>query len=809
MSNSKTVFGIVPVKTLRKVLIGFLLLIIVLIITAIIASKIISKKGLPDYSADIILENMIDSVVVYRDDVGTPHIYAHNEGDLYRATGFIMAQERMWQMDLLRRVTLGRLSEIFGADMIETDLLLRSLRYPEKSAKVIEETPAEILSALTAFTDGVNQYLGQYKDNLPLEFFLLGYKPEKWEIIHSVNLISFMAWDLKAGWNEFILEAIKNKIDSIHFVGLLPDVTSYKSVSFNQEHLDMLSENNVMNLDKLTELGADVLCGSNNWAVAGKKSITGKPILASDMHLNFNVPGIWIQMHQKIEGKLNVSGLVLPGQPLVIVGHNDSIAWGMTNVYADNIDFYEERINPADSNQYLFKGEWRDFTIVPVKIKVKNSPDYETSYKLNHRGPVVSRIKKVKNKVLTIKWAGDMPSNEIKSVYEVNRASNWQEFREAFSTFRSIGQNIAYADAKGNIGLQACVGIPIRKRNNTFEVLPGWTDEYDWQGVIPFDELPSEYNPERGYISSANNRTIDTTYPYHIGSWYAAPYRIERIRELLESKEKFSVDDFITMQLDTKSKLVERLNDKCFTLLLPSDFNKNERKAYELLDKWDGNMDASLVQPALVEVFLYMLMQEIFKDELGEELFNMLLDNRKLTEIAIFNLLSTDSSAWINNIETDKTENFEEVVNAAFKKSIEYLTNNFGANINAWKWGRIHTITLPHPLSKVEVLDKIFKLNRGPYAVGGSTHTVSPFSYSLFKPTKIKHGASHRHIFSLDNWDLTLSVIPTGNSGIVSSEFYCDQTDLYINGLYHADYFSDEIISKKFKYKIDIIAKSK
>jgi penicillin G amidase len=795
-------------KRYRKLFLVFLLIISVLITVAYILSGRIARKGLPKYNGTVALSNLMDTVEVYRDAFGTPHIIAQNEEDLYRAVGYVMAQDRLWQMDLLRRVTLGRLSEIFGDSFVETDLLLRSLQYSKKSKELLLHSPTKVINALEAFTDGVNQYIAEQEGNYPLEFTLLQYKPEKWEPYQSLNLIGYMAWDLKAGWNELVLEDLKNHLDNTLYSELLPNQEQFSTTVFNAEHAKLLSNNSLLQLDKLSELGLDVLSGSNNWAVAGKKSVTGKPILANDMHLSFGIPGIWMQMHQTIPGVLNVSGLALPGQPLIIVGHNDSIAWGMTNTYVDNLDYYEEKINPDNKDQYFFEGQWFDFDVYNEEIKSSSDSVFRRTYRRSHRGPIVSEYKGVTDKVLSIHWVGDEPSNELLSIYKVNRAYNWKTFKDAFRTFRSISQNIAYADINGNIGLYACVGVPVRKRRAVFEILPGWVNDFDWYTMLPFDKLPHEYNPERGYVSSANNKTIDASYPYHIGTWYAMPYRIDRIRELLEAKEKLSVDDFKLIQNDYQSKLAERFIKTCLPLIDVSESNKMYHSAFTYFQNWEGAMDKNLVAPTLFEATLFSLVENTFKDEMGEELFERFKQSSNLVKVSIFNLLeSQEESVWLDNINTPEKENLNFIVNQSFIDAVDLLAQTNGRNIENWKWKNLHQITLSHPLSKKEALDKAFNLNRGPYSVNGSNNTVAPYSFEGFNTSNITRGASHRHIYSLDNWDKTQSVIPTGNSGVVSSEFYCSQTEMYMNGEYHDDVFSDEAVKQNYKYKLVLVPK--
>ncbi|MBN1598945.1 MAG: penicillin acylase family protein [Bacteroidales bacterium] len=792
-------------KILKKILIVFLLVIAAVLIIAFIITNKISKRGLPDYSSDIQIENLNDTVFVYRDSYGIPHIYATNEQDLYKATGYILAQDRMWQMDLLRRVTLGRLSEIFGDDYIEIDVLLRSLRYSEKSYQILKDSEQEIVESLIAFSEGINQYIRNYKGNYPLEFKILGYEPELWEPYQSLNLIGYMAWDLKAGWNEIFLEEIKKKVDSARFIELLPNMDFHKSVVYHQDSHGLMQYCKLKELSKLGSLGVDILFGSNNWAISPVKSKTGAALLANDMHLELNIPGIWYQIHQVIEGKLNVSGLILPGQPLVIVGHNDSIAWGMTNTYADNLDFYEEKINPKNAKQYYLDGKWETFKTHNVTI-VSKGKEHKKEFLTNHRGPVVSSAKKITDRVLTIHWLGDEKSNEIRSIYKVNRANNWDDFIDAFADFKSISQNIVYADRSGNIGMKTCAGVPIRKRDLPFGPLPGETGEYEWQGLVPYKELPCEFNPERGYVSSANNRTVDFAYPYHIGTWYSMPYRIDRIREMLNSEDKTDVDYFMKMQNDFHSEFSKLFLQKALPELDTTvDWNKAESKAIGLLKKWDYEMSTSSVAATICEAWAYYCIMNLFKDEMGEDLFFNFMKISKLAKIGLFNVLNSNSSVWVDDITTEKKETFKEIAITAFKQTIENISKNNGDDPENWQWGNIHKITLKHPIGKVDALNKIFKLNRGPYSVGGSYHTVSPYSFPFFKPDEVHHGASHRSIYDLSNWNNCVSVIPTGISGVPSSNYYCNQTKMYISGLYHIDLFSKDLVIQEAKTEMKFI----
>ncbi len=793
-------------KILKRSLLVILVLLLVAATAGFLFIRNLSHRSLPDYNADIQLKGLHTPVEVYRDRYAIPHVIAGDEHDLYVAVGYLLAEDRLWQMDMLRHVTEGRLSEIFGDDYIETDLLLRALRFREKSEKILAQSDSACKEALEAFADGVNQYIDHQGNKLPPEFAILKYKPEPWEPCHSLNMIGYMAWDLKAGWSEILLTAIQKAVDSLHYRQLIPDLLRNQPMVYpdaaRKSSLGSLIPDLLLHNTALQKLGADVLESSNNWAVSGSKSATGMPLLANDMHLGLNIPGIWYQMHQVVTGKLNVTGLVLPGAPVIVCGHNDSIAWGMTNTSVDNMDFYEETINPADSSQYAYNGEWRNVEVRKTTIRSSSGKQVEKELRFTHRGPVVSSFKKISGKVVSMHWAGDEMSNEFLTVMLLNRAGNWNDFTAALRTFTSISQNVVYADIKGNIGLFCAAGIPVRKRDIPFGILPGANDEYDWKGYVPFGELPYLFNPPNGFVASANNRTAAPDYPYHIGSWYAQPSRFVRITELLSAKEILTVDDFRSIQLDQQSKLAEKYMPSMLNALdRYKKVNPGESRAYEILKNWDYGMGSKSAAAAIFETMYLQFIRCTFADELGDDLFDNYKNVSSISRISTDQLMERKSSVWFDNTTTEeKTETFDDVVIAAFSASVAELTARLGSNPETWEWGNMHHLILAHPLASVKILDRVFNLNRGPFPVGGSFHTVSPYSYDNSKPFDANHGASHRHIFDLSNWDNSLTVIPTGNSGIPASSHYCDQTGLYVNGKYHADYFSLEKVKENKKY---------
>ncbi len=791
-------------KTLKRILTIVLALVAVALVGGIIFLSNLKTRAVPDYNENVDLKNLSEKVTVHRDSLGIPHIYAQNEEDLYRTFGYIMAQDRLWQMDLLRRITTGRLSEVLDPGLVDADQLFRALQFSKKSEMVIAETDPFIITCMEAFCDGVNQYIEGHQKSLPFEFTMLGYKPDPWELVHSFNLLGYMHWDLASGWKEeMALYKLQKVLDETRFQELLPDMQYQATHVFpdymtSRDDLEILSHMDDA-IGVVEDLGLQVFQASNNWAVSGSRSETGMPLMANDMHLGLMAPGIWYQAHQVVEGSLNVTGVVLPGQPYIVAGHNEDIGWGFTNLYVDDTDFYLETINPADSLQYKLDGEWKDMEVIEEAIAVKGQEDPEIRMNyFTHRGAIISKFKGVEDRSISMRWQGNSYSNEFRAIHMLNRARNWDEFRDALSTFY-VGQNCVYADRHGNIGLQTVAAVPIRQGERIM-IYPGDTSLYDWTGLVPFSELPNSFNPECGYVSSANNRTVGDDYPYYIGSWFAQPNRVERIREMLDEQEKHGIEDFQTMLKDQNSVLAKKMTPVYMEALDQQDGDIYQA-ARELLSKWDYNMEASSSAALVYEIMWIELIRSIFYDELGEDLYPLIVGNNSLHRNLINQIRISGGSAWCDDVSTDgSTETFQDNIQSAFLHAVDTIVASYGENPEDWQWGELHKVSLMHPMGSVAIVDKLFGVNRGPYSIGGSFHTVCPYSYPLGQSFVADHGASQRHIFNPANWDESLTIIPTGTSGVPASPHYLDQTELYVNNGFHSDPFSREAVEKSKKY---------
>ncbi|HPC99522.1 MAG TPA: penicillin acylase family protein [Bacteroidales bacterium] len=790
-------------KAIKIALLSLLVLAVIVLIAGLILISSVSRGAIPKYNGELKISGLKTEVTVYRDERGMPHIYAGDEYDLYFATGYVMAQERLWQMDLIRRATTGRLSEIFGKDYVKTDLFLRSLCMTDKSERVIASTEPEILDCLRAFTDGVNRYIEDAGRKLPPEFRILSYRPDPWTLTDLANIIGYMGWDLASDnlYSELFNYRLVEKAGPEKAVSLIPDWKAECTTVFPSFRLEEIVIKKALDLitsmQKLSDIGVASFSGSNNWAVAGSRTETGKPFLCNDMHLSLGSPGIWIQMHQVIPGKLNVTGVVVPGEPFVVGGHNEKIAWGMTNLMVDDIDLFAEKIHPDDSSKYFFNGNWVDMKIKEEKIRIKGGKDTTLVLRFTHRGPVISGLEDTGGSVISMHWSGYDESNEIRTVYLLNRAGNFEEFRKAISHFRSISQNFVYADVDGNIGLNTGGGIPVRKGPGTL-VRNGETDEWDWRGYVPFDQLPWSFNPPEGHVSSANNKTVSDDYPYFISSEFALPYRIDRIRKMLGEKQMYTTDDFKRMITDQTSEYAALLTPFIIKAAgNAGDLSETEKAAYDALSRWNYEMNKDLAAPTVFEYCRHILPRKLLGDELGE-LYNSIGGTPK--DYYVYRILKEGPDEWVDDVTTEKKETLDDIILKSFKESVAQITGRCGPDTARWKWGDIHTMQLMHPMGSVKILDRIFGLNSDTYRTGGSNHTVSPYSYN--NEFRVNHGASERHIFNTADWDASLTIIPTGISGVPASRFYLSQTKRYVEGGFYNDFFSEKAVKENAKYKL-------
>ncbi len=541
-------------KTFKKVLLGLLIFFVVLAGGVGGALVYLVRHNFPQTSGSISVPGLQAEVRVLRDEWGVPHIYAQNNHDLFFAQGYIHAQDRFWQMEFWRRIGMGRLAEILGESALESDQFLRTVGFARVAEEEVRRMDAETLSILQAYADGVTTYIQQRKGRLGLEFTLLGltgvkFEPEPWTPVHTLTWAKVMAYDLGGNMDsEIIRTELLRKFGEDAVQQLMPaypyehPVIVPTGVAWENVDTSLLAV-----LDEVNQFASRTVVGtgSNNWTISGQKTVTGMPILANDPHLSIQMPSIWyeIGLHG---GDFDVVGASFPSAPGVIIGHNRHIAWGVTNLGPDVQDLFVEKINPNNPNQYEFQGEWRDMQVIEEYIRVAGQAEPEKlTVRITHHGPIVNGVMGPLHGTTALQWTALQPNTLFRAVLELDRARNWDEFRDALSKWDIAAQNFVYADIEGNIGYQSTGKIPIRASGDGLMPVPGHTGEYDWTGYIPFEDLPYRFNPPEGFIVTANNAVVDEQYPHLIALEWASGFRAARITELIQSKEKLSVADMI------------------------------------------------------------------------------------------------------------------------------------------------------------------------------------------------------------------------------------------------------------------------
>lgn len=736
------------------------------------------RRPFPIITGSLTVPGVRAPVEVIRDRWGIPHIYAQDTHDLFFAQGYIHAQDRLWQMEFNRRASSGQLSEILGVATLETDRFVRTIGLRRAAEAAAVQMDAETREALEAYAAGVNAFVLQHTAALPVEFALLRFRPQPWTPTDTLAFGGLMSWVLSGNWSSEILRA--HLVSRFGAEGMrvlmpsypddapviVPEATTYRSW-------------NTAAVLQLHDLASSVPgIGSNNWVVSGSRTITGAPILANDPHLEAQMPSIWHEMHLS-GGPYNVIGSTFPGIPGVIIGHNEQIAWGATNAGPDVQDLYMERFDPADPTRYLYRGQWERAKIVREEIRVKGrrDPVIET-VRITRHGPIINSVVEGLGAFLAMRWTALEPSTTPTSILRLDRAHTWQTFREALRLWTVPAQNFVFADRQGNIGYQLPGRIPIRAKGDGLLPVPGWTGEYEWIRDIPFDELPSAFNPPRGYIVTANNRIVPEGYRYLIAHDWDPGFRARRIQTLLDAGPRATVDDMKAIQMDVTSlpgqMVVQALQD----------VHISQEPAAGLLAElrsWDGVLRADSRPAAIYEAFRMALVPLLFKDVLGPDLYRRYLGRPDNWQLAMIRLLRDPGSRWWG------PDGHDAVVASALTDASRTLTERLGTDRARWTWGRLHVMRFVHPIGRLPGLALIF--NATAPATGGDSFTVNNggFNVNNFTQTIVP---SYRQIIDLSDWDRSISIHATGQSGLPFHRHYRDFVPLWATGQYHPMLFS-------------------
>lgn len=791
----------------KKIVIG---LSATLLITFIIAGGIFHNmltSSLPDYTGKISSSKIINDIEIYRDSFAIPYILTDNDKDAAFALGYVHAQERLFTMDIIRRAGEGRLSEVLGNDALPFDYMFRTVGIKRNILKHYSKFNPVVLDLLQAYSDGVNEYIDEHAGNYQIEFDVLGYQPEKWKPLHSLIVIKMMAWELNISWwTDLSFSELVQKLGKEKVLEFLPDYPE-NAPTIIADYINQLPAINssFAETDRAFRefIGwSGTHSGSNNWVVNANKSASGKPIIANDPHLAFSAPGKWYAATVKSKEGWIASGVTLPGVPGIVIGKGENISWVLTNVMNDDSDFYLEKLDSSGA-KYFVDGAWKNLNIIKDTIKVKNDKDQIIVIKETHRGPIISDIhpfKFVYNKQennfppISIKWSGNEFSDEMLGFYKINKAKNWDEFRDGVKYFGIPGQNFVYGDASGNIGYIMGARIPLRKGNNPTLVFDGTSTENDWKGFVPVEEIPVILNPQENFIASANNKTLKN-FKYHISNLWEPSSRIDRIRELINSKEKHSVNDFKKYQMDFTSpyaRLIVPHIVKAFEGIKIKD--KNLKTSLELLSKWDFELNKQSQTPSIYILTLKYLLRNIYYDEMGDDSYNRFVFLANVPYRSLLQILEKPESILYDDVRTSKKETKDEILRKSLSDALTYLEEKFGKDLTGWQWGKLHKVTFKHSFSgNFSLLDKF--INIGPFEIGGDGTTINnteyPFAESIEKYAMFKHnefdnvlGPSMRYVYDFAKPDEYHLILTTGQSGNVMSDYYKDQTPYWLSGKY-------------------------
>jgi penicillin amidase len=764
------------------------------------------RAPLPRVEGSVTIPGLKKPVEVIRDRGGVPHIYAVDLLDLFFAHGYVQAQDRLWQMELNRRLARGRLSEIFGDVTLDTDRFVRTVGIARAAEKDLACLTEESRSVLDAYRRGVNSYLEANPRKLPVEFTLLGFKPEPWELLDSLAWIKMQAWYLSENWyTEILNAALVGKIGPERAVRLFGGYPQDNPVTLARQTVIEAAQQVLETYRNLHGwFPAEALSGrSNCWAVRGSRSVTGKALFAYDPHLGLTLPSLWHTCHL-VCPKFEVAGATFPGIPGIIVGHNRDITFGFTNAFADVQDLYLERFNPKKPLEYERNGKWLKAERVVEEIPVKGKGNHHRlEIILTRHGPMVGELLLVKseNKNLgfSLRWAGHEGSDQFAALLALDRARNWSDYCAAMALWDTPCQNALYADRKGNIGYVLTGKIPVRRKGIGLVPVQGWTDEHEWSGWIPWEEMPREYNPRRGYIVSANNQIVGREYPHYIGLGTCNGNRAARIEELIKAKDKHSIDDFARMQTDLHSRPARRFAALLCSLaggilnqreLLP--VREQASAALGLLKGWPGVLDPDSAAAAVYTVCEYYTKRRLFEPWLGDltgyycgrgvQSFTSVSFYLEYSHLVLLDILEQDDGAWLSTPDGQRRSR-EQLLAGALKDALSYLSKQGGKDPRRWRYGSFHKAWFNHPIGRRKPFNLLF--NPKPFPYGGSADTIwqGPSLRSV-PPMKSSYSASWRHLIDFSDLDGALWIHTSGQSGHPASGHYKDLIPLWASGRY-------------------------
>ena len=785
------------------------------------------RLPLPQVQGSVTIPGLIEPVEVIRDRWGIPHIYAANLRDLFFAHGYVQAQDRLWQMELNRRLSRGRLSEIFGKVTLDMDRFERTVGIARAAEKDLACLSEESRTLLDAYLRGVNSYMEANPGKLPVEFTLLGFRPEPWELLDSLAWMKMQAWHLSENWSTEILNAaLVGRVGPERAARLFSGYPQENPVTLGRQTVIQAAE---QVLETYRNLGswfpADALAGrSNCWAVRGSRSVSGKALFAYDPHLGLAVPSLWHACHL-VCPDFDVTGATFPGIPGVIVGHNRDISFGFTNSFSDVQDLYLERFNPKKPQEYEHNGKWRKAERIVEEISVKGErTPHRLEVILTRHGPLVGDLLHLKSESKDLRfalcWTGHEGSDPLAALLHLDRARNWADFCAALARWDSPSQNAVYADRKGNIGYSLVGKIPIRRRGIGLVPEPGWNDEHEWSGWIPWEEMPREYNPRRGYVVSANNQIVGQEYPYYIGLGTCNGNRAARIEELIKARDKLSLDDFAAMQVDLHSRparrfaaLISSLAGGILRQKELSPVREQASAALSLLKGWQGELGPDSAAAAVYAVCEYYAKRRLFEPWLGDlteyycgrgvQSSGSVSLYLEYSHLVLLEILEQDDGAWLSAPEGQRRSR-EQLLAAALREALTYLSEQGGKDPHRWRYGDFHKAWFIHPIGRRKPFNLVF--NPKPVSFGGSADTVwqSPPLRTL-PPLKSSYSASWRQLVDFSDLDGALWIHSSGQSGHPASRHYKDLVPLWASGQYRPLLWSRDRVEAQAEARLTLV----
>ncbi|OXM45002.1 penicillin acylase family protein [Amycolatopsis alba] len=819
-------------RRLRTIAWSLVVVLIVIVSSAGLYVTWAVRHSFPTVEGTLAVPGLTGPAEVLRDGYGVPQIYADNPHDLFLAQGYTHAQDRFWEMDVRRHITSGRLSELFGESQVVTDSTVRTMGWRQVAEQELPLLSQRTRDYLQAYADGVNAYLAEHSGTgLSLEYTVLGvinsgYTPAPWTPADSVAWLKAMAWDLNGTVTDQARhamlaavmppETIRQLYPDYDFQRWEPTVQpgetsrdpkpvgggSTAPSSADPGTGDMAgalrdaAEASTALDDVLGPRGEGI--GSNGWVVSGKLTASGKPMLANDPHLAPQMPSLWYQngLHCRSVGKdcpFDVSGFGFSGMPGVIIGHNADISWGLTNLGPADTDLYLERVTDGD---YEYQGRKVPLQTRQEVIKVAGGKDRVITVRSTGHGPILSdvvdRLKSAGQSgrspgadpvgggyAVAIKWTALQPARTLDAVFELDAARDWHTFRQAASKFAAPAQNMLYADRFGHIGYQAPGLIPVRKQGDGRYPVPGWTDEYEWTGYIPFDALPSALDPASGYFVNANNAVTDPSYPYLITKAWGDGNRSQRITDLIKQGGKLDVAAMQRIQLDTYNVNAETLTPR----LLAAQVGKDTEKARNLLRGWDFTQPADSAPAAYFNAVWRNLLRLMFTDKLTNGAPKVDVDGGGQWFEVVRGLLDRpDDEFWHNTTDPRGLRGRDAMLGAAMDDAAKELTDRLGADPGAWRWGELHRLTLKNQTLGTGPAPVQWLLNRGPYELGGGPATINAAGWNAKKGYDVNWVPSMRMVVDWANLDSSRWINLTGASGHAFDEHYDDQMPLWQRG---------------------------